>query len=215
MIRDDEIAALLQAGTDDIDVAITPAGGLAEAGRRRLRRRRAVLAVGAVASVAAVVTGASLVSGSNPDGVGPATGPSTTTVSPAGCVANVPSRVLPTWARTGFSDPRPRAPFVLGQRGDIVAILFGQPLSAPPAAGRNNKILWVSGPQIDGTTTSTDSPDLRIDARRSDGSETVTRTVAGGPGPSIIDLPTAGCWHLTLRWSGHTDSLDLEYVAPR
>jgi hypothetical protein len=35
--------------------------------------------------------------------------------------------------------------------------------------------------------------------------------VGGGPGPSIIDLPQAGCWHLALKWSGHTDTMRLTY----
>jgi len=30
----------------------------------------------------------------------------------------------------------------------------------------------------------------------------VNRLVRGGPGPSIINLPTAGCWRLALRWAG-------------
>jgi hypothetical protein len=51
---------------------------------------------------------------------------------------------------------------------------------------------------------------LRISARSADGTQTLSREVAGGPGPSIVDLP-AGCWHLTLTWSGHTDALDLRY----
>jgi hypothetical protein len=43
----------------------------------------------------------------------------------------------------------------------------------------------------------------------------VVRRVTGSPGPSIIDLPAAGCWRLTLRWSGRVDTLDLRYVAGR
>jgi len=39
----------------------------------------------------------------------------------------------------------------------------------------------------------------------------VTRQVAGGPGPSIIDLPAAGCWSVNLSWSGHHDHLTLRY----
>jgi hypothetical protein len=31
--------------------------------------------------------------------------------------------------------------------------------------------------------------------------------------PSIVDLPAAGCWRLTLRWSGHAASIDLEVRA--
>ncbi len=52
MIRDEQLAALLRAGTDDIDVSITPATSLAAAGQRRLRRRRIVGAVGVAAAVA-------------------------------------------------------------------------------------------------------------------------------------------------------------------
>jgi hypothetical protein len=40
----------------------------------------------------------------------------------------------------------------------------------------------------------------------------VTRVVVGGPGPSIIDLPAAGCWRVSLAWSGRTDTLDLQYT---
>ena len=57
--------------------------------------------------------------------------------------------------------------------------------------------------------------DLRIRAQRMQGAQpigpVVIRTVIGGPGPSIIDLPAPGCWRLALRWSGRTDTLDLRY----
>jgi hypothetical protein len=121
--------------------------------------------------------------------------------------------VLPVWARTGFSDPEPRMPHVLGAKGEIVAIVFGYPLYAPQGKTRNNKILWVSRrPQRP-------LADLRIRARLMDGARpagpVVKRTVEGGPGPSIVDLPSTGCWRLALSWSGRTDTLDLRYVAPR
>jgi hypothetical protein len=110
--------------------------------------------------------------------------------------------LLPPWARTGFSDPQPKAPHVVGTNGRIAAILFGDPLAAPPAKDRANKILWVSlDPQQPGS-------DLRI--RAVDGSRVVHRVVRGGPGPSIVDLP-AGCWQLALSWSGRTDTLALRY----
>ena len=105
----------------------------------------------------------------------------------------MPSRVLPEWARTGFTDPRPRMPYVLGDGGSIVAILFAQPLTSPPSDDHNNKILWVS-PVADGSS-------LHITATLQDGSATVTRVVDGGPGPSIIDLPKSGCWHFDLQWA--------------
>ncbi len=43
----------------------------------------------------------------------------------------------------------------------------------------------------------------------------VSRIVQGGPGPSIINLPAAGCWRLALHWAGHSDSLDVRYAPNR
>ncbi|MDQ7909571.1 hypothetical protein RB614_34130 [Phytohabitans sp. ZYX-F-186] len=123
----------------------------------------------------------------------------------ASCAAGVPSRVLPEWARTGFSDPNPAMPYVLGDRGDIVAIVFGYPLRAPSQPDRSNKILWVS------RVSQEPASPLVIDARLDGGGDPVTREVSGGAGPSIVDLPAAGCWHLQLTWSGHTDTLRLTY----
>jgi hypothetical protein len=128
----------------------------------------------------------------------------------AACHSAVHHGVLPTWARTGFSDPRPRMPHVLGRSGEIAALLFNYPLRSPPVEGEGNKILWVSRRAVQPLS------DLRIRAQRMDGrrgvGRPVTRVVAGGPGPSGIDLPAAGCWRLKLRWSGRSDRLDLRYV---
>jgi hypothetical protein len=33
------------------------------------------------------------------------------------------------------------------------------------------------------------------------------------PGPSYVNLPAAGCWSLSLSWSGHHDRLELRYTA--
>jgi len=139
-------------------------------------------------------------------------------VAPAGagsstapvCHSVVHHGVLPTWARTGFSAPRPRLPHVIGRSGEIAALVFGYPLRSPPAKDRGNKILWVSRRAVRPLS------DLRIRAQRMDGrrrvGRPVTRVVVGGPGPSGIDLAAPGCWRLTLRWSGRTDQLDLRYV---
>ena len=61
-----------------------------------------------------------------------------------GCAADVAPAPLPGWARSGFSPPDQPVPFVLGERGTILGVLFGQPLSAPAAPDRGNKILWVT-----------------------------------------------------------------------
>lgn len=110
---------------------------------------------------------------------------------------------LPEWARAGFSGDS-SMPHVMGERGEIVAALFGHPLTVSRPEGPSNKILWVSRvPYPTG--------DLVIQAKL-DGTEvTESRKVQGGPGPSIIDLPRPGCWHLTLTWPEHTDTMGLVY----
>ena len=125
--------------------------------------------------------------------------------------------VLPAWARTGFSQPRPRIAHALGRSGNVLAILFASPLHAPPARDRTNKILWVARKPAD-------FGDMRIVAQRMRGAASigkpVVRGVPGGPGPSIIDLPAAGCWRFTLTWKteggagSFRDALDLRYVKP-
>ncbi len=139
--------------------------------------------------------------------------PSGAAASTRACHSAMRHGVLPTWARTGFSDPRPRMPHVLGRSGEIAAIVFGYPLLSPPAKTRANKILWVS------RRTPRRGGDLRIRAQRMRGTRPVgkhvVRVMRGGPGPSYLNLPVAGCWRLSLRWSGRSDELDLDYAARR
>jgi hypothetical protein len=207
MIAEHEVAELLRAATDDIAVPVAPARELAAAGSKRRHRRRVVASLATATAVAAVAVAVPVVLNSEraDRAVPPAN--STTTAPGASCVGPVPSRVLPGWARTGFSDRRPRMPYVMGDRGAIAAILFAQPLNSPPSHEYNNKILWVSHVATDGSS-------LRITATLRDGSATATRVVEGGTGPSIIDLPQPGCWHLALQWGDHSDTLDLAYSAP-
>ena len=135
--------------------------------------------------------------------------PAGSSTTPA-CHSAVHHGVLPTWARAGFSAPRPRLPHVIGRSGEIAALVFGYPLRSPPLEERGNKILWVSRRAVKPLS------DLRIHAQRMEGrrrvGRPVTRVVVGGPGPSGINLPAPGCWRLTLRWSGRSDELDLRYV---
>jgi hypothetical protein len=94
---------------------------------------------------------------------------------------------------------------VLGRQGDILAVLFGGTLSSPPAPDRSNKILWVARLPV------TPGGSLEITAQLDGTTEIVNQTIAGGPGPSGVDLPRPGCWHFTLAWSGRTDAMDLTY----
>jgi hypothetical protein len=98
-------------------------------------------------------------------------------------------------------------PYVIGDHGKIVAILWANPLHSPPLANRSNKILWVARvvPMLPGP--------LRIQATLNGTGQAVTREVIGGPGPSIVNLPRAGCWSFNLSWARSRDHLELQYVA--
>ena len=122
-----------------------------------------------------------------------------------GCSGAVDRGSLPVWARAGFRGSY-RIPHVLGKNGSIAAILFGDPLSSPPSPERANKILWVSR-HVDPNVRS-----LYVRARRQDGAGTAYRRLAVGP--SYLDLPSAGCWRLFLRWGSQVDLLDLRYRSP-
>jgi len=179
---------------------------------RRRRRRRWLWGTGAVLLVTAA-GGTTWVLRTPSAGAPRAVSVTGSQPAAAGsCASAVVYGSLPTWARAGFSPPSIAMPYALGAHGDIVAVLWARhdPLVTPAPPGRNNKILWVS--KLFG------SP-LEITARQLVGGTAVgavqRRTVAGGPGPSIIDMPTAGCWQFTLRWSGHVDTLDLPYAAGR
>jgi hypothetical protein len=167
------------------------------------RSTAGVLGVAVVVVAAACSTPASV---PPPPGAVPSPGAvaSTASASATACAADVAAAPLPGWARNGFAPPDQAVPYVVGERGTILGVLFGQPLSAPPASDRNNKILWVTrdthlaGPltitaALDGTTT------------------VATREIPDGPGPSLVDLPTPGCWQLTLAWPGHVDRVTVAY----
>jgi hypothetical protein len=126
-----------------------------------------------------------------------------------GCVGQPPVSPLPAWARSGFSPPDQAMPHVMGEAGNIVAILWADrdALHSPSLPDKNNKILWVSKIPL-----AAPNP-LVITAALAGGTRTVTVSVPGGPGPSIIDLPAPGCWTFHLSWSGHADELKLRYVA--
>jgi hypothetical protein len=179
---------------------------------RRRRRRRWIRGTAAVLLAASGAATWVLLDG-------PGASPRAANVTASGptkagtCATAVVYSSLPTWARAGFTPANTAVPHVLGAHGDIVAVLWAthDPLVVPSPAGRNNKILWVA--KLPATVGS----DLQIEARQLVGGAAVgpvqRRTVTGGPGPSIIDMPAAGCWQFTLRWSGHTDTLNVPYAA--
>ncbi len=132
--------------------------------------------------------------------------PAPTTPVAAFACADPTVSSLPEWARTGFTPPDQPVAHLQSLQGHVVAVPFGWPLRSRQPEGRSNKVLWVAD-------LSTGGP-LVIQARREADTETIRREVAGGPGPSIIDLPGQGCWQLDLSWPGGEDRIYLRYLGP-
>ena len=133
-------------------------------------------------------------------------------VASTACAAHVRHDVLPVWMRGGFSGPRPRVPYAIGEKGQIAGVLFAWPLHSPLLSGQRNKILWVP------RHLSKSVAPLWIRLQRMNGVQKVgapvRRVISTGPGPSYVDVPVAGCWRATLTWSGRRDTIDLVYTAP-
>ena len=130
-----------------------------------------------------------------------------TVAAPLSCASAIRYGPLPTWARYGFTPPDQPVRYVIGENSHIVGVVFGYPFRAPTGTGgHNNKILWVSNAAKSGAP-----PDLVISARLGDTSVTAKRTITGGPGPSIVDMPQPGCWTFDLTWSGVHDRLAVPY----
>jgi hypothetical protein len=103
----------------------------------------------------------------------------------------------PVWAQGGWigtkGTPWP-VPWAMGTPANAVAFLFATRLVAgvsPRSDGTNNKVLWVAKDAPTG---------FAVDGRP----EGKTGPVISEPGgPSIVDLPSAGCW--TFQLSGVPD----------
>jgi len=136
------------------------------------------------------------------------TAPAVSSSSAAGCTADYTPQALPAWATAGFTHPDDPMPYVRGDRGEIVAIVWAEhdPVVVPPRTDRNNKILWVA------RQTPEPGEALRVTATLEGTSHTVERTFDDGPGPSVLDLPEAGCWSMDLAWGDRHDHLRLRYA---
>lgn len=111
----------------------------------------------------------------------------------------------PAWA----TDNAPELPYVISTDATVVGYLFARPLRATKS---DDKILWYVRLPRDGHS-------LHIEARPRGGPAPVVRVAEpadSSPGeiyPSLVDVPTPGCWHVTLSWGPHTDAVDLRYEA--
>jgi hypothetical protein len=132
-------------------------------------------------------------------------------VAAASRAACVPSAIHrgapPQWTAAAWSDSSPgfKLPYALASKA-AAAAFFWTTLRAGHPTNPANKVLWIVRYPRNGQP-------LRILARSA---AIPTRTARmsfpadSSPGeiyPSHIDLPSPGCWQLTLRWDTHTANL--------
>ena len=122
----------------------------------------------------------------------------------------------PLWAgaHPGWTDsanPPAGIPYAASHEGNLVAVLFAQPLRAGTGIENPaNKILWIAREPRNGA-------ELKLVLRRTDGTGEPVESVEpadSSPGeiyPSIVDVPTPGCWSVTATWDVNTATLELAY----
>jgi hypothetical protein len=170
------------------------------------RRARRVGSVAGVVALLAAATAVALAGSARPAGsAGAAPGG-----SGCGTTEVVHDDRQPAWTESAALPSG--VPYVVSEDGDVVGVLFGAPLRAGKGVDRQNKILWV-------VRTPRRGRPLRISGHprhRSAPSARLVQPADAEPGeiyPMYVDVPTAGCWHLTLRWAGNVDHVDLRYEA--
>jgi hypothetical protein len=164
------------------------------------------------AALAASAFGVSATAGGAPAGAAPAGAGAANTCVPAPLHRGAPPRwTAPAWAN---SSPGLRIPYALASNRAAAAFFFAPSLRAGHPTNPANKVLWVVRYPRDG------SP-LRILAHSGGAGRPETTRLSfpdnSSPGeiyPSYVDLPTPGCWALTLRWSTHTATIDVQVRAP-
>ena len=131
--------------------------------------------------------------------------------APGGC-AQTPlwTSAYPEW--TASANLPGTMPYALSHEGNLVGMEFAGSLRGGTNLGSpTNKILWV-------TREARNSQPLHLTLRRVDGTGapvTQVEPANSGPGeiyPSIVDVPTSGCWRVEASWDGHAATLELYYT---
>lgn len=149
-------------------------------------------------------------SGAAPSPSGPAPVPGATYA--AGGCGRTPLLLgaAPGWAASANPPP---IRYALADRGEVAGFLFGYPLVAPASATESDKVLWVVDSVRAGPLRVTGHP-LGA-ARPVVSSSWPANSEPGEIYPSLISVPSPGCWRFTLAWPGHTDTVDLRCVSRR
>ena len=117
----------------------------------------------------------------------------------------------PSWLTSAGDNNNPKGlPYFITTPATAAGFLFAYPLRAGSVSNPNNKILWVVGLPRDGNPLRVQGHPLAASSPAID----QTFPADSSPGeiyPSIVDVPTAGCWHFDLNWGKNKTSVDLVY----
>lgn len=132
----------------------------------------------------------------------------------AGACAGTPisAGATPAWVDAAGAHANPTGlPYAIDRSQTVAGFLWAYPFRAGHPDSPANKVLFVVRlPRAGSDLTITAHP-----AGTATPVVTVVQAADSGPGeiyPSIIDVPTAGCWVLDLAWSSHRATLQLPYA---
>ena len=118
----------------------------------------------------------------------------------------------PSWLTSAGANNNPTdVPYFITDPPTASGFLFAYPLRAGNVSNPNNKILFVVGLPRDGNP-------LRVQGHPLGATSPITDQsfpADSSPGeiyPSIVDVPSAGCWHFDLSWGENKTSVDLVYA---
>jgi hypothetical protein len=132
----------------------------------------------------------------------------------AGSCAGTPisQGAAPAWVDLAGAHANPAGlPFAVDRSQTVAGFLWAYPFRAGHPDNPANKVLFVVRLPRGGS-------DLTITAHPAGAAApvvTVVQPADSGPGeiyPSIVDVPTPGCWALDLAWSSHRATLQLPYA---
>src|SRR5438105_15763542 len=138
----------------------------------------------------------------------------TLTAGAAGCGSTAVLRGGDSdWLETAGGHNNPTSVrYVIGHPALVAGFLFSDPPRAGHPENPSNKVLWVVRTPRDGSPLTIDGHPLGATEPRVH----LAQPANSGPGeiyPSIVDVPTAGCWQFDLRWAHSDAQVELNYIA--
>jgi hypothetical protein len=120
---------------------------------------------------------------------------------------------VPDWLTSAGAgnNPNDDVPYFITSPPIAAGFIFGYPLTAGAGQNGADKILWVVGVprgganlDITGYPVSTGTPVVHM-----------SRTPDSGPGeiyPTLMNVPSSGCWHFNVSWGKNQAAADLIYT---